>query len=281
MSGKYFGGTFKSQKSGEMFADELTKIGGIEAKLEQYIYNMQTHRYLEDLWRILTIGNVAIQKNEPWAKIKTDPDEVEALLVFIGNLLTKVAISISPVMPETAQKMAESLGIEINRETYQKFIVNGELLTEFTIKKIPALFPKVEEPLMKSAETPKVEEKKASEPKKKTTVSEDGLITIDKFFETTIKIGTVIEVEEVKKSKKLYRLMVDVGEAEPRQVVAGIREFYKAEELQDSQVCVVANLKPAKLMGLLSEGMLLAAKDENGLSLIRPEHRREVGTSIS
>jgi len=280
MSGKYFGGTFDSVRVDELFQDELTKIGGIEAKLNDYIYNMQTHRYLEDLWRILTIGNVAIQKNEPWAKIKTDPDEVKALLTFIANLLSKVAISISPVMPETAKKMAESLGIEINRETYQKFIVNGELLNSFTVKKIPALFPKVEEPLMKS-DTPVIEEKPKSEPKKKTTVSEDGLITIDKFFETTIKIGTIIEVEEVKKSKKLYRLMVDVGEAEPRQVVAGIREFYKAEELQDSQVCVVANLKPAKLMGLLSEGMLLAAKDESGLSLIRPEHKRDIGTNIS
>ena len=73
---------------------------------------------------------------------------------------------------------------------------------------------------------------------------------------------------------------MDVGEAEPRQILAGIREFYAPEDLVNTQVCVVANLKPAKLMGLLSEGMLLAAKDENGLSLIRPESSKKAGTPI-
>ena len=81
--------------------------------------------------------------------------------------------------------------------------------------------------------------------------------------------------------QKLLKLQVDLGENRPRQVVAGIKEFYSASELVGTQACVVANLKPAKLMGLLSEGMLLAAKDENGLSLIRPEKPKKIGTKIS
>jgi len=84
----------------------------------------------------------------------------------------------------------------------------------------------------------------------------------------------------VPKSKKLLLLQVDVGEATPRQIVAGIKEWYSAEEMLDTQVCVVANLKPAKLMGLLSQGMLLAAKDENGLCMIRPEKPKTAGTPI-
>jgi len=91
----------------------------------------------------------------------------------------------------------------------------------------------------------------------------------------------IIEAQEVPKSKKLLKLQVDVGEKHTRQILAGIKEFYSAEELVGTQVCVVANLKPAKLMGLLSEGMLLAAKDENGLCLIRPEKSKTVGTKIS
>ena len=123
-------------------------------------------------------------------------------------------------------------------------------------------------------------EPKKMEAKKETTVEGDNLIEIGQFFETALKIGTVLDATEVPKSKKLIQLRVDVGEEVPRQILAGIREFYSPEELINTQVCVVANLKPAKLMGLLSEGMLLAAKDEDGLCLIRPEKPRKAGTPI-
>ena len=106
------------------------------------------------------------------------------------------------------------------------------------------------------------------------------MITIDKFFETKLKIGTIIEAEEVQKSKKLLKLKVDIGDDKLKQIIAGIKEFYSPEELKNTQVCVVSNLKPAKLMGMISEGMLLAAKDENGLSLIRPEKPKKVGSDI-
>jgi methionyl-tRNA synthetase len=119
-----------------------------------------------------------------------------------------------------------------------------------------------------------------TEEKKVSTVPEEGLITIDQFFQTSLKIGTVIDAQEVPKSSKLLRLQVDLGEEVPRQIVAGIKEYYSAQSLVGTQVCVVANLKPAKLMGLLSEGMLLAAKDAEGLSLIRPEKPRVIGSSI-
>jgi methionyl-tRNA synthetase len=142
----------------------------------------------------------------------------------------------------------------------------GKLLDDFVIEKIPPLFPKIEKPLMK-----KVEVKEAKL---------DNLITIDEFFKTELKIGKVIVAEEVKKSKKLLRLEVDLGEVKPRQIVAGIKEYYTPEELVDTYVCVVSNLKPAKLMGMISEGMLLAAKDESGLSLIRPEKPKKAGTLI-
>jgi len=95
-----------------------------------------------------------------------------------------------------------------------------------------------------------------------------------------LKVGVVVEAEEVPKSKKLLKLKVDLGEENPRQVVAGIKEFYTPESLVQTQVCVVANLKPAKLMGMISEGMLLAAKDEDGLCLVRPEKPKQAGTPI-
>jgi len=129
-------------------------------------------------------------------------------------------------------------------------------------------------------EVPVAEPKPKMEDKKESTVSEEGLITIDQFFQTSIKIGTVLNAEEVPKSSKLLKLQVDLGEESPRQIVAGIREYYSAESMIGTQVCVVANLKPAKLMGLLSEGMILAAKDADGLSLVRPEKPRISGSSV-
>ena len=107
-----------------------------------------------------------------------------------------------------------------------------------------------------------------------------ALIGIDEFFKISLKIGTIVEAQELPKSEKLLLLKVDVGEENPRQIVAGIKEFYSPQALVGTQVCVVANLKPAKLMGNLSEGMLLAAKDENGLHLLRPEAPKTAGIPV-
>jgi len=189
-------------------------------------------------------------------------------------------------MPETTKKIANALNFEIDQQSYTRLIEHKELLEDFIIKKTDPLFPRVEEPQMQEApktmplnETPE-KQTKAKDEVKKDEHEDASLITIGQFFETSLKVGTIIEALEVPKSKKLLKLQVDVGENELRQVVAGIKDYYSAESLVGTQVCVVANLKPAKLMGMLSQGMLLAAKDDDGLSLVRPEHKRKNGSSI-
>jgi len=234
--------------------------------LKRNIFGKQIHKFLEELWKILSIGNKAIDIYKPWELMKKGEDEkAMALIGLIANLLAMVAVYLHAVMPKTTQKIANTLGFEINTESFNK-INKGELLKDFVIQKIPPLFPKIEKPLMKQAEV------KKEEP--------TNIITIDEFFKVELKVGEVVAAEEVKKSKKLLRLEVDLGEEKPRQIIAGIKEYYKPEDLVGTQVCVVSNLKPAKLMGMISEGMLLAAKDEDGLSLIRPEKRKKTGTQI-
>jgi len=198
--------------------------------------------------------------------------------------MAKVSIMLESVMPEKISKIAESLGITINTDLYNELIVNKGILKSTTITKIDALFPRIEEELLETKVTKEDNKKEISKKKEPKTVEdteEDNLITIDKFFETSLKIGTIVEAVEVPKSKKLLKLQVDVGEDKNRQILAGIKEFYNAEDLINTQACVVSNLKPAKLMGMLSEGMLLAAKDENGLHLIRPESNKKAGTKVS
>jgi len=197
-----------------------------------------------------------------------------ALVALVANLMAKVALLLSPVMPKTCSTIAEALGFVINHENYQKLIEEKALLDTFMIQKVPPLFPKIEKELLKTDEPPKQEEKK-KEPSK-----DEGIITIDQFFQTKLKIGTILEAEEVPKSDRLLKLKVDLGEAEPRQIIAGIKEYYAPQDLIGTQVCVVSNLKPAKIMGNLSQGMLLAAKDKSGLSLMRPEQPKQSGTPV-
>ncbi len=279
MSGKYSDGKISSSDVKEYYEKELNEVNEHISKLEPLLYDMQLHRYLEELWKPLSIANKAIDTYQPWVMIKEGKEkEALALNGLIANILAKVAIMLHPVMPKTTNKIAKALGFEINTTSYNSLIKNGELLKDFTIEKIPPLFPRIEEAVL--PEKKPTEEKKETKDSKKDDNSGVNLITIDKFFETSLKVGTVIEAEEVPKSKKLLKLKVDLGEEKPRQIIAGIKEWYLPTDLINTQVCVVANLKPAKLMGLISEGMILAAKDEDGLSLIRPEKPKKAGTPI-
>ena len=287
MSGKYFAGKVESQKVREYYNEELEEVNASLIKIEPMLHEMQIHRYPEELWRPLSVANKAIDRYQPWSMMKEGKEEeAMALNGLIATILAKVSIMLYPVMPQIMPKIATALGFEIDNEHYIKYIQNDTCLETFTIEKTPPLFPRIEESLLPHGESSQnesnKEEKKAKKTNKKEQPKDEGiaLIGIDQFFQTTLKIGTVIEASEVPKSKKLLLLQVDIGEEQMRQVVAGIKEWYSADSLLGSQVCVVANLKPAKLMGMRSEGMLLAAKDENGLSLIRPEAPKTNGTPI-
>jgi len=274
MSGKYNDFVIDSSDVLKYHQKEIDAAHEIIEKLPEFLYDLQLNRYLEELWKILTIANQSIATYEPWVKIKEGKkEEAMALVALVANLLAKVSLMLSPVMPKTTEKIAEALGFVINHENYVTLIEEKQLLNTFMIQKVPPLFPKIEEELLKTE--PPVEKKETKKEKK-----EEGIITIDQFFQTKLKIGTILEAQEVPKSDRLLKLKVDLGEDEPRQIIAGIKEYYKPQELVNTQVCVVANLKPAKIMGNLSQGMLLAAKDKDGLSLMRPEKPKKSGTPV-
>lgn len=276
MSGKYFESKIASKDVKKFHEKELKECENFIENLRPYLLEMQTHKYLEELWKALMIANQAIAIYEPWVKMKENKeDEAMALVGLVANILARTAIMLYPIMPETCKKIAGALNFEISNETYKSFIENKDLLDDFTIKKVPPLFPKIEKPIMESPEPGK----ETSE-KEKNSSKDEGIITIDEFFKTKLKIGTITEAKNVEKSDRLLQLKVNLGEEKPRDVIAGIKEYYNAEDLINTQVCMVANLKPAKIMGMTSEGMLLAAKDKKGLCLIRPEHERKNGSSV-
>ncbi len=161
-----------------------------------------------------------------------------------------------------------------------KEFVNNEMSSNEVDSMMEDFFKQKEEKDFRKKWNKILDDKKPENKKSDDKTEGIALIGIDQFFQTSLKVGTVVKAEEVPKSKKLLLLQVDVGEEVHRQVVAGIKEWYSADDMLDTQVCVVANLKPAKLMGLKSEGMLLAAKDEDGLCMIRPEKPKTAGTPI-
>ncbi len=276
MSGKYSNFQIDSSNVLKYHQDEIDKVDKILKNSLSYLEDLQTNRFLEDLWKALSIANQSITTYEPWVKMKEGNSEFAlATVALVANILAKVSFLLHPVMPKTTQKIAKAMNFEISHQTFKKIISENLLLDSFTIEKIPPLFPKIENELLKTPEptATKIQDKKKEE-------EEDSLITIDKFFETKLKTGTVIEAKEVPKSKKLLLLKVDLGEEKPRQIIAGIKEYYSADSMLNTQVCVVANLKPAKIMGLKSEGMLLAAKSKNTLTLIRPEKETDNGSNI-
>ncbi len=277
MSGKYSAFVIDSKDVHRYHNKELEQVYAITKNIEHFLDEIQTHRYLEELWKLFSIGNKAIEAHAPWTKMKnSQEDEALAVVALVANILANAVILLHPFMPTTTKTIADALGFVIDTDSYNLVLKDKELLPTFTIKKVPPLFPRIEEPLLEQA--PKMSHPAVDdEPKDEIA---DNLITIDQFFDVSLKIGTIVEAEEVKKSKKLLKLQVDLGEDSTRQIVAGIKEFYSAESLVGTQVCVVSNLKPAKLMGMISEGMLLAAKDDSGLSLMRPEHKREAGSSV-
>ncbi|MDR1007454.1 MAG: methionine--tRNA ligase [Campylobacteraceae bacterium] len=268
MSSKYADFKLDSIDVLKYYKKEIDTADMILEEAQNYMEELCTNKYLEELWKVLTIANQSIALYEPWSRIKEGKkDEALALVALSANLLAKTTVLLSPIMPQTANKIANALGFQIDTNAYNKLIIEKKLLDKSILTPTEPLFPKVEKELMESVIPTKDQNKKE-------------FINIDKFFACEIKIGTVIKAEAVEKSDKLLKLSVDLGEAKPRQIISGIKAYYEPAALIGTQVCVLANLKPAKIMGMESEGMILTAEDKNGLSLIRPENAKIKGAFI-
>ncbi len=248
----------------------------LPASYDDFLAKLQFNHTLTRLWKVMAEMNEFIASSVPWKE--TDEETLSNILYVLAESLRILGIYLYPFMPDTANKLWNQLGIDmdiadINIEEAGKW---GGLEPGTEVKKGDPLFPRID--LKKKFKKEKKLEEK-TEQKKETEKSEDNLISINDFAKVQLKIGKVLEVEPVAKSNKLLRIQVDTGEK--RQIVAGIAKAYTPEELTGKKVVVVTNLKPAKLMGVESNGMLLAATDSEGvLSILTPEKDVEQGALI-
>jgi methionyl-tRNA synthetase len=235
---------------------------------------LQFNLLLEQVWNIIEAANNHIAQKEPWKLAKDRPDELSIVMFNVWNALRLTALSLHPFMPETSEKIWKQLGLrsltnEVSESPFTPGAENAhpEIFTwawkpayKIKVSRGEHLFPRIEE-AVKVGESVKVE----TGEKEKTRMTEQGekeLLSIEDFAKVELKIGRVISAERVEKSDKLIKLKVDIGEE--RQVVAGIGKVYDPEYLVGKEIVIVANLKPARLMGVESRGMLLAATDDDG-----------------
>ncbi|MEW6739826.1 MAG: methionine--tRNA ligase [Nitrospirota bacterium] len=270
MAEKYFEGRIEIVESAGDFAGECIKtIENINK--EDYWLRLQFNLILENIWSIVGAANNYIAQKEPWKLAKSDPDELKTVIFNIWNALRVTALSVYPFMPDTSEKIWRQLGLKSLKE---EAISRWEWKPNYEIKvsKGEQLFPRIEK---------KEEEQKPEQKKEKTKMTEGvkELIAIDDFAKVELKVGKVISAEKVEKSEKLLKLKVDIGEE--RQIVAGIAKSYTPDDLIGKKIVVVANLKPAKLMGIESHGMLLAATDEEGrLSVLTLDREVKQGARV-
>jgi len=228
------------------------------------------HKALIAIWEFVNIVNKYIVEQEPW-RVAKDPANAARLEAILYNLLESlriIAILISPFMPGTAARMQEHIGIQDPAgQTFEMIQPWGLLPAGNDLKRIDALFPRVEYKKEEKAEEPTME-----------APTFKPEITYEDFEKIDLRVARVLEAELVPKSNKLLKLKIDIGEE--RQIVAGMAKDYKPEEIIGKTIIIVANLKPTKLMGVESRGMLLATDTEDGLTLLGFDRPPKVGAKV-
>jgi len=247
-----------------------------EDKIENYkchVKNTAINKSLENAMMLCDTVNQFIVEQEPWtlAKDESKSDELDDVLYGSLEAIRIIGRMLLPVMPETMEKLFTQISVSLNNNGWKWGILEpGKIIIEHS-----GLFPRIDD-----KQKEKIREMIL--PKKKTNeeTDESGLITIDDFKKIDLRTAQILEAERVKKSEKLIKLQIDVG-GEKRQVVAGIGKDYEPKDLLGLKVLVVANLKSAKLMGVESNGMLLAANDGGRLSLITVSKNSAGGLKVS
>jgi len=211
-------------------------------------------------------GNRYFDTHKPWKSLKTDPEQCAVTVASCLNLCASLAVIFEPFIPFSAQKIRKMLGLE-----NLKWSDAGRVLLEpgHSLNRAEILFSKLEEgfeEVMNEQDKP-AEEQPAS------------LVDFEDFLKIEFKVGRILSVEDIKKAKKLYKIQVDTGDM-VRTVVAGMKPYYTKEQLQDRLVAVVCNLKPAKLCGVVSHGMLMASDGESGVFLVEPGPDAKPGDTI-
>ncbi|MEZ5331374.1 MAG: methionine--tRNA ligase [Thermoanaerobaculia bacterium] len=264
-------------KTPPVACDENPLVASAASAVEEYRRSMETlafHGALAALWRLLADANQYLVEREPWKMVREEGASEELSRVLWNGLeaVRIVGTALLPVMPELAAEVLRGVGIAEIPESLDALAWGGTP-TDAPLPDPPGLFPRIDKDAYLADIAP-------GDAPADTHDEDDGMITIDRFFETQLKVGTILTAEPVPKTDKLLKLTVDVGEPEPRTLVAGIAAAYTPEEVIGRQVAVVANLQPATIRGVQSQGMVLAASVDGKPVLLHPGTEVPPGTTV-
>ena len=269
MAEKYFNGKVENKEYNKDEKDKML-IDAIELNTKEYSENMDKFRpdlATDNIIKIASAANKYIDLTTPWilAKDENKKEELEKVIYMLLESVRIVTIMFKPYLVNSTDKVFKQIGI-LNKENKMEDIFKIGYIKEYTCHKEENLFPRIES------------DKKVEEVKKEEVIKED-YITIDELSKVKLKVGQILTAEKVEKSDRLYKLSVKIGD-EIRTIVSGLVNYYEVDELINKKVVVVTNLKPAKIRGLESNGMLLAAGDNDVVSLLTFDRDIETGENI-
>lgn len=290
MINKYFDGVIPTKGLEQTEFDSTLRTFTQQAieKYEEAMEKMQFSVVLSELWSIISRTNKYIDETSPWvlAKDEADKGKLASVMAHLATSLQQIAVLLQPFMTKSPVQIMEQLGLDaslLTWDTLNKFdsIPEGTKVVEKGVPIFPRLDPEVEiiyirEQMAITAPKEKQEDKPVEKTKEVEQVEE---ITIDDFMKVDLRVATVTACDRIPKADKLLKLQVDLG-YEQRQVVSGIAEHYEPEALVGQKVIVVANLKPVKLRGELSQGMILAGSSNGVLKLATVDQSLENGAKV-
>lgn len=282
---KYFGGIVP--EPGEEQEPDRALRKRFEALPELVEKNMNALQFsgaLTEIWKLIGDCNRYIDITQPWILGKTEEGypRLKTVLYDLAECVRAVAVYIAPTMPSTPERIYAQIGVDDEAlKTWESVKKFGGLKAGTVVKKGEALFPRIdvkkelallnEEAEKDAKKAEKAAEKADKKVEKQEKMPEDGTVTIDEFFKTKLICAKVVACEKLEKSEKLLKSTLDVGQDAYRTVVSGIAKFYSPEEMVGKTVVLVENLKPRKMCGVLSQGMLLCADDGERLTLMTVE----------
>ncbi|MFQ5880930.1 MAG: methionine--tRNA ligase [Candidatus Methylomirabilales bacterium] len=267
---KYLGGKIPQRTSTGSAQDRelLHQAETSRAAVRHAVEDLAFNRALESLWELVNAANRYIDSTKPWELAKQQPQDLERVLYHAWEALRILGLLLSPFLPDTGQAITEQVGLDVDlQETRIEQAAWGGLPASGIIRKGPPLFPRIEGGFAA------ILAQEAAEP-------EVPQISMVDFQHLDLRVGEILAAEPIPGSKKLLKLTVRLG-TEARTMVAGLQGEYAEEALIGKKVAVVANLRPAKLMGVESQGMILAAEDDHGhIVLLTPDRDIPPGSKI-
>ena len=274
-------------------AELKSMAGALVHKIEPLLDHMEFSTALNEIWNVIRRTNKYIDETEPWklGKDETQKARLGTVLYNLAETLRIVGITLAPFMPRTPERMFEQLGLKDHADltTWESASVFDTILIDIHVAKGMAIFPRLDAKIEAAFFQPekdalcaakKAEEKAEQKAEKTETAADNEMVSIDDFKKLDLRVATVLSCEKVKKSDKLLLFKLDVAGVE-RQIVSGIAQWYQPEEMAGKKVVIIANLKPVKLRGELSEGMILAAEtDEGDLTLLSTMKDMPSGSKI-